>query len=194
MRGHYDDTASDRLLREAGALRRAGDPEPCYTEAELRRKTRQEVRAISHEIMIGQDVQFAEDTLLVGPESPRVTIDELASAACLTARQRLYIRLMRRYGQQAHVAAYVGVARSSVSHVLSRAYLRIQAAYPVLQERLPEDWARQLFEAELRQKRQLIYHKPPAQNVSAFLHVGREARRIAGERSAIKGRNRRNRN
>jgi hypothetical protein len=193
MRG-YDDTASDRLLREAGALRRAGDPEPCYTEAELARKTRQEVRAISREIRIGQDVQFAEDTLLVGPESPRVTIDELAHAACLTARQRLYIRLMRRYRQQAHVAAYVGVVRSTVSETLSRAYLRIQAAYPALQERLPANWARQLFEQELRRKRQLIYHRPPAQNVSAFLHAGREARRISRERSVVKGRNKRNRN
>ena len=168
MRGGYDDTASDRLLREAGALRRAGDPEPCYTEAELRR------HVIAHEILIGADHTWSEDSMLYADMPPgedkRLTWHELMGMVHATARQRQYLRCMLKLGRTALVAEECGVEVQAVRRGLCRLFLRMEAALPAVTEAMPERWAADLFWEEIRHKHAQVYHAPPRQKVSAYRH------------------------
>lgn len=145
---------ADRLLRAAGAFRqRADGTYLCMEERHL-------IRRHYRDIASGYDVEWAEEVLLVGPDWPQVTFQQLSSAAHLTSIQRRCIRAMRECKTQTAAAAKVGVTRNAFSQVLARAYLRIQAAYPKLQEQTPEDWAQDLFDDELRHKQRLRYHRP----------------------------------
>jgi hypothetical protein len=172
MRGGYDDTERDRrerdeaesnrLLRAHRALNKDG----VYSESALARRT-------AAEILAGDLKVWSEDSMLFADrpdEETRVTFDELLSAVNITARQRRYYRLIKRLGRYDLVAAECGVGDKAVRRTLARLFLRVHAAYPAVAESMPTDWARRLFNDELRCKFALVYHKPPAQKISAYRH------------------------
>lgn len=157
---------SDAMLRAAGMF----DSGDCLPEAELIRRT-------ASEISSGLDVDWAEDSLLIGPERPRVTLHDLIREAHLTTRQRLAVRLMRRLGKQHLVAAEMQVQRPAISRLLVRAYLRIQAVYPELQARTPTAIGEWLWREEQALKKRQIYRRPSKHWVSVYEHQRRRRER-----------------
>ena len=173
-----DMQALTALEQASDALLRRHRVRGVYTEDDLTDRIREEnaeVLRTAREIGLGADVEFSE-SLLETDEPPTVTLYEVISAAHLTARQRQAVRLMRQLGRQAAVAEAMGIVRHAVSQLLSRAYVRIRAAYPALAARTASEIGLWLWREEQAKKKRQVYRRPSRGWMSAYLHDRRRRR------------------